>query len=128
MVGDTVLAGSKLRARVTGADRATLRLVTDGSETLTEVPIEGADFTYEIDVPESSTWVRAEVFLEDAAAVRAELAPACALIDAIAELFGEQPTTYCTNRQLMLALTSPIYFGVEPDRIPSPTTSETPQP
>ena len=129
IIGDEVLPGSTLRASVQGADHATLRLVTDGSETLAEVPVEGAAFTYEIDVPETSTWVRAEVFMEDAAAIRTELAPVCAVIDAIAELFGEPPTTYCTNRQLMLALTSPIYFSLdEPEPAPTPSTSESPQP
>ena len=128
IIGDKVLPGSTLRAIVEGADRATLRLVTDGSETLAEVPVEGDSFSYEIDVPEESTWVRAEVFLNDLPDVRAQLAPVCAVIDAIANVFGEPPTTYCTNRQLMLALTSPIYFGIEePEPTPSPsTTAETP--
>ncbi|MGH2753921.1 MAG: CehA/McbA family metallohydrolase [Actinomycetota bacterium] len=133
IIGDSVEPGSTLRTTVEGADHATLRLVTDGSETLAQVPVVGDPFVHEIDVPEASTWVRAEVFLEDAADVRAQLTPACGLIDMVAEIFGEAPTTYCTNRQLMLALTSPIYFGVdEPEPTPSPSATpvavETPQP
>ena len=109
-VGDTVGIKRPLRARVEGAPGATLRLVTTGSEILAEVPVTSPDFTYDFTAPKGVTWVRAEVFLEDAAEVRQQLTPLCEVIDTIAGFFDDRPSTHCKNRLFMLALTSPIYL------------------
>jgi hypothetical protein len=123
MLGDLVPPGSRIRATVQGADGGYLRLVTNDSETLAVEEIDSADFSFEITMPEESTWVRAEVYDDDAGEVRSGMTVACDVIDIPGEEFGDGATTYCTNRLLVLALTSPIYFGY-PD--PEPTASPTP--
>ncbi|HEU4481352.1 MAG TPA: CehA/McbA family metallohydrolase [Actinomycetota bacterium] len=122
-LGDTIEPGKPLRVTVDGAVGATLRLVTDGSETLAEVPVTSTPFTYELPAPATSTWLRAEVFTEDAGEVRAELSPVCDAFDGFTGFFDQPQTTYCDNRLLMLALTSPIY--IQPDEteaVPSEIT------
>ncbi|HET7483725.1 MAG TPA: Ig-like domain-containing protein, partial [Actinomycetota bacterium] len=59
-----------------------------------------------IDVPDTSTWLRAEVYYKDAGELRKELQPFC---DQIASWSGEQ-VAYCTSRLAVVAMTSPIYF------------------
>lgn len=110
MVGDVVRPGSSVRAEVSAAPGATLRLVTNGGKTLAEDVVGGAEFSATYDVPRDSTWVRAEVFYPDGRQARAELQPLCDLSN---ELFGDERdsrNTYCENRLAMLAMTSPVYF------------------
>lgn len=113
VVGDTVDPGRPVRVQAVGAPGATLRLVGSGSEILAETEVPSADFTFEFAPPRNVTWVRAELYVEDGAELRTEIAPACALVDVLSDPFGQEPTTYCGNTLAMVALTSPIYF--EPD-------------
>lgn len=131
LIGDKVPLGSTLRATVDGADGSYIRLVTNDSESLAQIEIDSNDFLYEIDVPEESTWVRAEVFRQEEDVDRTQLSFACEMMDTAGEApggvhpeldFYDGPTTVCTNRLLVLALTSPIYFGLEPSPSPSPTS------
>ena len=110
IVGDSVEPGSKIQAVVENAEGATLRLVTNGGSVLTEETITSFNYSATFDVPDTTTWVRAEVFYPDGLEARAELKPLC---DTSNELFGSDPesrNTYCENRLAVIALTSPIYF------------------
>ncbi|HEY7874224.1 MAG TPA: CehA/McbA family metallohydrolase, partial [Actinomycetota bacterium] len=110
-LGDTVPAGASVRATVGGAPGATLRIVTDGSTTLSETLIDSPSFTHTLTVPEGSTWVRAEVFYEDGADVRSGLQFVCDVVATISGNFGDEyaNVTYCRNRLAVVAMTSPIY-------------------
>jgi hypothetical protein len=105
MQGDAVRPGSKLRASVRGALGAQLRIVIDGGkEAFAPVSIGSDDFEQSFTVPRSATWVRAEVYGRDQ---REQRQSVCTT------LFGADVTKdspYCTNRVLMLALTSPVYL------------------
>ena len=101
MVGDTVRAPQELRVRVTGAPAAMLRIVGTGGEELGEpVPVAGPEFEHRFDVPERTTWARAEIFLPDGAPERAQICD---------EQFGAD-TTYCRNALGVLAMTSAIFI------------------
>jgi hypothetical protein len=120
MLGDMVDPGSQIQAVVENAEGATLRLVTNGGATLAEDTISSINFSKAYEVPEDSTWIRAEVFYPDGSDSRAELMPLC---DVSNELFGSEPdsrNTYCENRLAVVALTSPIYFEA-PDFDPTTT-------
>jgi hypothetical protein len=105
MTGDTVHPNTPVRVRVVGAPGATLRLVTDGGRPLgPDAPVGSADSTTDVTVPATATWLRAEVFGNDAPAARE---PLCSVLP-VADLAGE--TTYCKNRVAMLALTGALYF------------------
>jgi Protein of unknown function (DUF3604) len=105
MQGDAVRPGSKLRARVRGAPGAQLRIVTNGGkEAFAPLSIASTEFEHEFTLPGNATWVRAEVYGEDA---REQRPSVCTT------LFGADVTKeflYCTNRILMLALSSPVYL------------------
>jgi hypothetical protein len=105
-IGATVAPGTGVTAHVQNAPGGTLRLVTNGSEIFEEVTVDSPDFSYDFTVPADSTWVRAEVYMPDAADARKELQPIC---DGIADGSGE-PVAYCTNRLDVVSITSPIYF------------------
>ena len=112
MVGDSVAPGSALRVRVDGAPGSFLRVVTDGGEEAFEpIPVTGPAFEHRFTLPESSTWVRAEIFDPDLAAERAQICDGT---------FGNE-TTYCRNMLAVLAMTSAMYLedGVE---TPVPTS------
>lgn len=113
IVGSTVEPERPLRASVQGAPGATLRIVGTGSEILAEVPVTSGDFELELTPGPEVTWARAEVYMADAEQQRNSLSPACALVDLVAGPFGQETTTYCSNRLAMVALTSPIYFSPE---------------
>ncbi|MQA62333.1 MAG: DUF3604 domain-containing protein [Actinophytocola sp.] len=101
MVGDTVPAGSALRVRVEGGAGTLVRLVATGGRQAGEaVPVTGERFTHDFAVNDDATWVRAEVFREDAADVRQLCDP----------LVGDR-TSYCRNRIAREAMTSAIYLG-----------------
>lgn len=112
-VGDDVAPGTTVRAAVDLAPGAILRIVTDGSATLAEVPVDSPRFKHTFTVPATSSWVRAEVYYEDGGELRSGLQPVCDLVGALSGNFGDEygNVTYCRNRLAMVAMTSPIYVS-----------------
>ncbi|MEA2433541.1 MAG: hypothetical protein QOG54_998 [Actinomycetota bacterium] len=111
-LGSTVAPGTSVTAHVATAPGAILTLVTNGSEVVDQVTVDGPDFTHTFEVPLDSTWVRAEVHMPDGAEVRKELTPLC---DRLAPLMEDTQifqgeVSHCVNRLDVMALTSPIYF------------------
>jgi hypothetical protein len=104
IAGDTVRRGSRFRVRVRNAPGSYLRIVTDGGrEAFAPVLVTSPRFTYRFRI-RRGTWVRAEVYGEDAKAGREQ---GCTAIYDHAGAFAE---TYCTNRVAMQALSSAIYL------------------
>ncbi|MGH2693035.1 MAG: CehA/McbA family metallohydrolase [Actinomycetota bacterium] len=103
IVGDTVPAGSAMRARVENAPGAEIHVLTTAGEAFAPVPVVGAAFERRFAAPMGATWVRAEVVGNDR---QAERKTACD------EQLGDQ-TTYCRSRLLRLAMTSAIYVEDE---------------
>jgi hypothetical protein len=105
MAGDTVPQGSPLRVRVDGAPGATLRIVTNGGQqAFAPVTIAGPSFEQDFTLPAGDTWVHAQVYGDDAKDAR---------ISGCDTVFGAdmtKPSTYCSNRVTMLALTSALYL------------------
>jgi hypothetical protein len=102
MVGDRVPPGARFRVRTENALPASiLRIVTEDG--FSETTLTGA--AYEFDSP-ARTFVRVEVRAPDAAAQR--VAACDPLARQLEERFGEE-FTYCRNRLVMEALSSPIY-------------------
>ena len=100
MVGDVVGAGARYRVSVEGGSGMLLDLVTNGGERLgMPLPVVGAPFSHEFDLPASATWVRAELYTPDLDAERT------AVCDG---LVGDQ-STLCRNRLAITGLTSAIY-------------------
>ncbi|MEA2433361.1 MAG: hypothetical protein QOG54_818 [Actinomycetota bacterium] len=103
-LGDEVAAGSQLRIRVKDAPAAKVRLITDGSKLLQEFIVDSFDYSMVIEVPNSATWVRAELYLDE------QLAPskknACIVRDEVGSRVD-----YCNGALPMLALSSPIYIA-----------------
>ena len=112
-LGDTVIAGSDVRANVEGAPGAKLRIVTNGSTVLAEVPVDSADFHYTFTPPDSSTWLRAEVYYEDAGEQRGSLQSQCEGAGEVTSLFGDdyRNVAYCHSRLAVVAMTSPVYLS-----------------
>ena len=101
-IGDTVPARARVRVHVTGASApARIRIVGNGGRKITWIDVTGPDFTAKFDVPRWATWVRAELLVKDADKQRIALCE---------EQFGGE-TSYCRNRLLRLAMTSPIYLA-----------------
>ncbi len=97
MVGDTVPAGSLLRARVEGAPLAELRIITNGGElAFAPVLVTTPTFEHRFRAGEG-TWLRAEVARPDLVAQRRALC-------------GDL-TTYCRNLLLVEAMTSALYLS-----------------
>ncbi len=113
IIGDTVPRAAALRARVSGAPGALVRIYSGGADFIeTAMPLLALETTVPISLPAARTWLRAEVLLPDAAEARAMLSPVC---DALGQLgengFPEDTgTTYCRNRLAVLAMTSAIYL------------------
>ena len=105
MVGDSVAPGARFRVRAENAlPGGVLRLVTE--QGFTEVPMTGA--TYDFDSP-AGVFLRAELRVSDAQSQRV---PTCdPVARALEQRFGSE-FTYCRNRLVMQALTSPIYVRV----------------
>jgi hypothetical protein len=104
MVGDTVRPGTSLRVRVKDAPGDTLRVVTNGGHQVGDaVQVTSADFELELKAP-PGTWVRAEVYGDDAREGRRSVCNTVFGADVTA------PTTYCTNRVVMQALSSALYL------------------
>lgn len=101
IAGDAVEPGSTLRARVGGGAGAMLRVVVDGGEqAFAPVAVTSEPFEHRFTLPPGATWARAEVLLPD---LREERRALCdGLLGGV--------TTYCRNRLLVLAMSSPIYF------------------
>jgi hypothetical protein len=100
IVGDVLRAGARYRVSVEDGSGMLLDLVSNGGERLgMPLPVAGAPFTYEFDLPASATWVRAELYTPD---LDAERAAACD------GLVGDQ-STLCRNRLAIAGLTSAIY-------------------
>ena len=105
MVGDTVRPGSRVRVRVLGANGATVRLVGDGGrEVAAPAQVSSAEFERAFRVPSSATWVHAQLYGEDTPSGRQAGCTAIPTDD----LSGS--FTYCTNRIVMLGLTSAIFL------------------
>jgi hypothetical protein len=95
MVGDTVPAGSLLRARVESATGTELRVITEGGALAFDpVPVTGTDFEHRFRVGGGS-WVRAEVARPD-------------LVEQRRAVCGDV-SSYCRNLLLVEAMTSAIY-------------------
>ncbi|HJR46169.1 MAG TPA: CehA/McbA family metallohydrolase [Actinomycetota bacterium] len=121
-LGSVVEPGTTAVATVQGAPGATLRLVTNGSTTLAEVPVTSPDFSHEFSLDEPG-WVRAEVYYEDGRAIRQLLQPLCDAIET--NITSQDPGSsdgfaYCDSRLAVVAMTSPVYFE-RPEA--DPTTS-----
>ncbi len=109
MAGDAVNDDATLRVRVSGAPAAMLRIVGTGGEEIGDpVPVTGPEFEHSFEVPDGTTWARAEIFLPDGAPERAQICD---------EQFGDQ-TTYCRNALGVLAMTSAIFL--RPPEPPDP--------
>jgi hypothetical protein len=108
LVGDTVKGRrARLRVRVIGAPGSYVRIVTDGGrEAFDPVLVTSPRFkhSFRLRGRPKPTWVRAEVYGEDAKAGREQ---GCT---AIHDHTGEFADTYCTNRVAMQALSSAIYL------------------
>jgi hypothetical protein len=106
IAGDTVRRHSRLRVRVRNAPGTHVRIVTDGGrDAFAPKLVTGARFVERFRLGTGKhTWVRAEVYGEDAQAGREQ---GCTTI------FGHDAApvgTYCTNRVAMQALSSAIYL------------------
>ena len=104
--GDTVKRRARFRVRVRNAPGSYVRIVTGGGrEAFPPKLVTGARYTAHFRLGRAAgSWVRAEVYGEDAQAGREQ---ACTTI------FGhdEAPVgTYCTNRVAMQALSSAIFL------------------
>lgn len=105
MVGDTVAPSSPLRVRVLGGSGGFLRIVTDGGREATDpVQVTSSEFEHGFVVPPAATWVHAQLYGEDQPTGRQA---GCAAIPSD-DLSGS--FTYCTNRVVMLGLTSAIFL------------------
>ena len=99
MAGDTVPPRAQLRARVTNAPGALLRIVTDGGEeAFPPVRITSPDFTHRFKLPKRS-WAYAEVVHEDLGEARRERC--CP---------DPQLWAYCRNKILVLGMSSALYL------------------
>jgi hypothetical protein len=105
IAGDTVKRHSRLRVRVVGAPGAYVRIVTDrGREAFPPVLVKGVRYAKRFRLHGKQTWVRAEVYGEDAQQGRQQ---GCTAIFGHDGAFEE---TYCSNRVAMQALSSAIYL------------------
>ena len=116
-LGGAVPAQTALRARVSNAAGAQLRLLASGGEVLrAAVPAFTPAFELRFTAPAGRRWVRAEVVEPDGAELRREAATVCDAAGLPAENgFPEDTrTTYCRNRLGVLALSSALYLDAAP--------------
>ena len=99
LLGDRVAPGTEIKIGVFNAPFSMLRLVTDGSRVLDQIEVFSPTFVHRLRAPESSTWIRAEVFARSDDTIGGE----CDFTTAVA--------AYCSDRIGMLALSSPIYVA-----------------
>jgi hypothetical protein len=96
IVGDEVAPGTRLRVRAEKAAGMFLRLVKTGGRQIGQpILVSGPGFTHSFTAPAAPGWVRAELFVPDAADVRA--------------LCDQPQTTYCRNKLGVTAMTSAMY-------------------
>ncbi len=107
MVGGTVPPASSFRVRVRNGFGQVLQLVTTGGESLEQVTITSNDFAHTFAAEAGSTWVRAEVYVEDLADAR----EASDLLCLPATLPQDERPRCLTHHYLMSALTSPLYIA-----------------
>lgn len=121
-LGSVIEPGTTATATIQGAPGAWLRLVTNGSTELAKVPITSNDFSYDFTLDEPG-WVRAEVYYEDARAIRQLLQPLCDAIEnniTSKDPLSSDGMAYCESRLAVVAMTSAIYFE-EPEFDPTTT-------
>ena len=106
MVGDTVKRRARLRVRVENAPGSYVRIVTDGGrEAFAPLLVTGARFERRFRLRRGrQTWVRAEVYGEDAQRGRQQGCTAIFGHD------GALAETYCTNKVAMQALSSALFL------------------
>jgi hypothetical protein len=105
IAGDSVARGAAMRVRVDDAEGSYLSIVTDGGKPAFDpVLITRPRFEYSFRLTGNATWVHAEAYGEDKPGVRQ------AGCSAVFGADGSYPTTYCTNRMVMQALSSAIYL------------------
>lgn len=97
LLGDSVPSGTPIRVGVVGGPFSVLRLVSDHSIVLDQVDVFTPSFVHQLEMPEDSTWIRAELFArpEDTAGGPCDV--------------SSNKASYCDDRIGMLALTSPLY-------------------
>ena len=98
LLGGSVSAGTPIRVGVFGGPFSVLRLVSDGSTVLDQVDVFTPTFVHELEMPDDSTWIRAELFARPEDTVGGS----CDVTSKVA--------SYCEDRIGMLALTSPLYL------------------
>ncbi len=101
MIGDDVPPGSRMRVRAEGLLGAGFVQVRANSQTLLDQALVLPGQTVDFVAPSEPGWVRATLSLPDAQAERKQLCD---------PLVGTL-TTYCRNKLLLTALTSPIYLA-----------------
>ena len=103
LIGDSVPAGTPIRVGVFGGPFSVLRLVSDRSMVLDQLDVFTPSFVHELEMPEGSSWIRAELFArpEDTVGGPCDVAA--------------RKASYCDDRIGMLALTSPMYAGEPSD-------------
>ena len=106
IAGDTVERPSAtFRVRVEDAEGSYLRIVGDGGKPVFDpILVTSPRFEHTFRLSGRQTWVRAEVYGEDEPGVRQSGCSAVFGAD------GAYPTTYCTNRVGMQALSSAIFL------------------
>jgi|GEM_PF-293499 len=117
-VGDEVPRNAQLQVKVQNLPvGGFVRLITNGGEVASEIPVVGPDFVTTVELTNSDiTWVHAEIFVQDGQPVRTPLAPVC---DGIG-------STACRNPIGVLGITSAIYL-TEPVASPPPPPEPTPE-
>ena len=100
-IGEVLRPRTRLRARVEGAPPGSeLRIIGDGGQPLfAPVTVGAPAFAHAFRARRGTTWLRAELGLEDALDARREHCPA--------DIGG----SYCRNRLLVLGMTSALYLS-----------------
>jgi hypothetical protein len=105
IAGDTVKRRARLRARVVGAAGSRVRIVADGGrQAFAPVLVKGMRYTKRFRLTGKPTWIRAEVYGDDAQEARQQGCTAIFGHD------GALSETYCTNRIAMQALSSALFL------------------
>lgn len=99
LLGDAVPQGASIRVGVFGGPFSVLRLVSNNSVVVDQIDVFTPSFVHELEMPEGSTWIRAELFArpEDTVGGPCDV--------------SSKKASYCDDRIGMLALTSPLYAG-----------------
>ena len=119
-IGDEVLPGTAMRARVDGTPvGGLLEIRSNGKTHLEEILAPGQ--TVDFPAPAEQGWVYAKLSGPDLRDERAQTCDPVVSTLPLSDIGGEDGrTTYCRNAIVELALTSPVYLEEPSD--PSPTT------